>query len=73
MAVDLGFTNVYWSKRNFAAESGGETSVGGYYDHSGSLPSQYSSNSNWRVPTKEEVDTLVELLTNKDKIMKEMI
>ena len=58
MVVDMGFTDVYWSMQNFGAEPGNV--VGGYYEQSSSLPGQYSSNTNWRVPSKEEVDSLTD-------------
>ena len=70
MVVDMGFTDVYWSKRNLGAEqSTDENNVGNYYksdaimvkdDFVSTLPSSYSSLSYWRVPTKKEIETLVD-------------
>lgn len=70
MVVDMGFTDVYWSKHNLGAEqSNDENNAGTYYKSDAimvngsfvsTLPSSYSSLSYWRVPTKEEIETLVD-------------
>lgn len=75
MVVDLGFVNFYWSKRNLGAENNNETYPGNYksdfYDFydvetaTNAVPQklpqnrQYSVNRYWRVPYKNEVDSLI--------------
>ena len=64
MAVDLGFSDVYWSKCNSGAEFGNDsTIVGDYYQFSSSL-GVYNNNSYWRKPKKDEVSYLIDNTTN---------
>lgn len=63
MAVDLGFVNFYWSKRNLGAENSTEGDPGNYYQFTTSMPAIYNNNTNWRIPEKPEVDTLIDKCT----------